>query len=181
MGSVLVAMPRAEDANRIAGIVRNSGMLLDVNICDTGADVLRVANDRDYGVIICGKQLRDMGYSELIGMLPEYFGSIVLTKDQSLEVVSDNMVKLIIPFRANDLNNTISMITDGFYRRLKKKRVVPPKRNVESQKIVDQAKHMLMERNGLTEEEAVRYIQKNSMDFGRKMVESAQMILSLYG
>ena len=144
MGSVLVAMPRAEDANRIAGIVRNSGMLLDVNICDTGADVLRVANDRDYGVIICGKQLRDMGYSELIGMLPEYFGSIVLTKDQSLEVVSDNMVKLIIPFRANDLNNTISMITDGFYRRLKKKRVVPPKRNVESQKIVDQAKHMLM-------------------------------------
>ena len=109
------------------------------------------------------------------------FGSIVLTKDQSLEVVSDNMVKLIIPFRANDLNNTISMITDGFYRRLKKKRVVPPKRNVESQKIVDQAKHMLMERNGLTEEEAFRYIQKNSMDFGRKMVESAQMILSLYG
>ena len=181
MGSVLVAMPRAEDANRIAGIVRNSGMLLDVNICDTGADVLRVANDRDYGVIICGKQLRDMGYSELIGMLPEYFGSIVLTKDQSLEVVSDNMVKLIIPFRANDLNNTISMITDGFYRRLKKKRVVPPKRNVESQKIVDQAKHMLMERNGLTEEEAFRYIQKNGMDFGRKMVESAQMILSLYG
>lgn len=181
MGSVLVAMPRAEDANRIAGIVRNSGMLLDVNICDTGADVLRVANDRDYGVIICGKQLRDMGYSELIGMLPEYFGSIVLTKDQSLEVVSDNMVKLIIPFRANDLNNTISMITDGLYRRLKKKRVVPPKRNVESQKIVDQAKHMLMERNGLTEEEAFRYIQKNSMDFGRKMVESAEMILSLYG
>ena len=40
---------------------------------------------------------------------------------------------------------------------------------------------MLMERNGLTEEEAFRYIQKNSMDFGRKMVESAQMILSLYG
>ena len=44
-------------------------------------------------------------------------------------------------------------------------------------KIIDEAKAMLMERNGMSEPEAFRYIQKNSMDFGRTMVESAQMIL----
>jgi response regulator NasT len=37
-----------------------------------------------------------------------------------------------------------------------------------------------MERNGLSEEEAFRYIQKTSMDVGRKMTESAKMILTLY-
>ena len=36
-----------------------------------------------------------------------------------------------------------------------------------------------MERNHLSEEEAHRYIQKNSMDNGTNMVETAQMILTL--
>lgn len=180
MGSILIAMSRVEDANKIAGIIRGRGMLLDINTCETGAEVLRVANDRDYGVVICGKSLRDMSYSEMASFLPDYFGTIVLTKDASLDVYNDSMVKLILPFRASDLVDTIDMITQGFYRRLKKKKSVPPKRNAESQKVIDQAKHMLMERNGLTEEEAFRYIQKNSMDYGRKMVESAQMILTLY-
>lgn len=180
MGSVLIAMSRTEDANKIAAIIKGRGMLLDINICETGAEVLRIANDRDYGVIICTKNLRDMTYADMAGMLPKYFGMIVLTKDPSLDLASDSMVKLMLPFRNGDLINTIDMFTQGFYRSLKKKQKVPPKRNEESQKIVDQAKHMLMDRNGLSEEEAFRYIQKNSMDFGRKMVESAQMILTLY-
>lgn len=180
MGSILIAMSRYEDATKIASIIRGQGMNLDINICETGAEILRVANDRDYGVVICGKKLRDMSYTEMTMMLPNYFGTIVLTKDATLEVTSDSMVKLIMPFRTSDLINTIDMITQNYYRRLKKKQKVPPKRNVEDQKLVDQAKHMLMERNGLSEEEAFRYIQKNSMDFGRKMVESAQMILTLY-
>jgi response regulator NasT len=36
-----------------------------------------------------------------------------------------------------------------------------------------------MERNGLTEEEAHRYIQKSSMDNGTGVVETAYMIMSL--
>ena len=31
----------------------------------------------------------------------------------------------------------------------------------------------------MSEPEAFRYLQKNSMDFGRTMVESAQMILAM--
>jgi response regulator NasT len=36
-----------------------------------------------------------------------------------------------------------------------------------------------MERNGMSEEEAHRYIQKTSMDSGTNMVETAQMVISL--
>ncbi len=36
-----------------------------------------------------------------------------------------------------------------------------------------------MERNGFSEEEAHRYIQKRSMDNGTELVEVSQMILSL--
>ena len=40
-------------------------------------------------------------------------------------------------------------------------------------------KRLLMERNGMSEEEAHRYIQKCSMDSGTNLVETAQMVISL--
>ncbi len=47
--------------------------------------------------------------------------------------------------------------------------------------LIDRAKALLMERNGMTEEEAHRYIQKCSMDSGTNIVETAQMVISLKG
>ena len=42
--------------------------------------------------------------------------------------------------------------------------------------IMNDAKAVLMERNGFSEEEAHRYIQKRSMDNGTNMVETAYMV-----
>lgn len=182
MGSILISLPKSDDANKIAGMIKNRGLSFDINICETCSEILRVANDRDYGVVICTKRMRDMSYTELAHMLPRYFGIIVLTNDASLEVVTDSMVKLLLPFRSGDLINTICMLTQDFVRRPKKKRdIPPPKRSEEERKLIDNAKCVLMERNGMSEPEAFRYIQKNSMDYGRKLIESAQMILTLYG
>ena len=69
------------------------------------------------------------------------------------------------------------MVTSGFYRQRKRKKKEPKKRDEKEQKIIDQAKALLMERNGMSEPEAFRYLQKNSMDYSRSMVEAAQMIL----
>lgn len=180
MGSIIVALPKADNAEKIAGIIRSRGMPYDINICDTGAQVLQISNDREFGVVICSKRLRDMGYIEMADMLPRNFSTIILTNDVSVEVVRDDMVKLLIPFRTGDLLDTINMLCAGYIRRPRKKQHVPPKRSEEEQKLLGQAKALLMERNGMSEPEAFRYIQKNSMDYGRKLTESAQMILSLY-
>lgn len=179
MGSILIALPRLEEANKIASMIRGRGMPYDLSILSTGAEVLRTANDRDFGVVICYKNLRDMGYLELSEMLPRYFGMIVITKDSTLEVVSDSMVKLVVPFKSSDLLNTIDMLAEGFDLRPKKKKAVGG-RSVSDQKLIDEAKALLMDRNGLSEPEAFRYIQKNSMDYGRKLVESAMMILTMF-
>lgn len=181
MGSILISLPKSDDANKIAGMIKNRGLPFDINICETSSEILRVANDRDYGVVICAKRLRDMSYAEMADMLPRYFGIIVLTNDASLEMAREDMVKLLLPFRAGDLIDTIFMLTQSFNRRPKKKREVPPKRSDEEKRLIDNAKKVLMGRNGMTEPEAFRYIQKNSMDYGRKLIESAQMILTLYG
>ena len=177
MGSVLIVMPRSDDANHIARILSERGQLLDTEVCQSAADVLRISHDRDYGVVICTRQMKDMGYMELSEYLPDYFGMIVLTKDPELDTFSDNIIKLMMPFKPSELVSTIDMITSVFVRKIRKKGNIPIKRSKSQNQVVEDAKRLLMERNAMSEPEAFRYIQKTSMDTGRTMVESAQMIL----
>ena len=64
-------------------------------------------------------------------------------------------------------------------RRKKRLRLKPKVRSEEEKKILWEAKHLLMERNHMSEEEAHRYIQKCSMDSGTNLIETAQMVLSI--
>ena len=179
MGSLLIVMPRSDDANHIARILSERGQLLDTEVCQSAADVLRISHDRDYGVVICTRQMKDMGYMELSEYLPDYFGMIVLTKDPELDTFSDNIIKLMMPFKPSELVSTIDMITSVFVRKIRKKGNIPIKRSKSQNQVVEDAKRLLMERNAMSEPEAFRYIQKTSMDTGRTMVESAQMILMI--
>ncbi len=54
---------------------------------------------------------------------------------------------------------------------------IRPRRNEEERALVEAAKQLLMERNGMTEEQAHRYIQKQSMDTGARMTQTARLIL----
>src|SRR5699024_11703622 len=77
-----------------------------------------------------------------------------------------------------ELVNTIHMMLSKRYK-MKKQRAKPKKRSEKEQKIINDAKALLMERNHMTEEEAHRYIQKCSMDTGTNLVETAEMITTL--
>jgi len=79
-----------------------------------------------------------------------------------------------MPFKPSDFVSTLLMLLPDYVYRSRRK-----KRSVEDQSVIDEAKMILMNRNEMTEPEAFRYIQKTSMDTGRSMVESAQMILML--
>ena len=83
-----------------------------------------------------------------------------------------------MPFSSVDFISTIKMLMPSSYSSRKKK---PIKRSQAEQKIIDDAKALLMNRNGMTEPEAFRFIQKAAMDTRRTMVESAQMILAMDG
>lgn len=179
MGCIIIAMPKIEDSNRLSEMIVNHGLLLDTETCQNGAEVLRVAHERDYGVVICTKSVKDMSCMELAGYLPRYYSIIVLTKDASLDTYMNNMFKIMMPFKPSEIVQTVEMITTGFARQIRKKNNAPLKRSAAEQKLVDDAKSVLMEQKGMTEPEAFRYIQKTSMDTGRSMSESAQMILML--
>lgn len=180
MGSVIVAMPRTEDANSIAEMLNRHGMMLDTEVCQTASEVLRTANDRDFGVVICTRNLKDMSCVEMEEYLPPNFGMIILTKDISMETYSEKTVKLQMPFKTRDLMNAIESIASGLLKKMKQRGERRTQRSAIEQRIIDDAKKLLMETNGMTEPEAFRYVQKTSMDTGRNMIESARMILALY-
>lgn len=178
MGSVLIAMPNSNDSAKLSEMLRSQGLSHEIEICQTASEMLRISNERDFGVMICTKNLKDMSFVELSEYMPEYFGMILLTKDMMTETYSDRIVKIIMPFKVRELLSTVDMMTSLFIRKIKKKNG-PPKRSEEEEKLILEAKKLLMDRNGMTEPEAFRYMQKNSMDMGRSMVETAQMILVL--
>lgn len=179
MGSVLITMPNMNDAAKLAEMLRSQGLPHEIEICQTASEMLRISNERDFGVMICTKNLKDMSFVELSDYMPEYFGMILLTKDMMMDTYSDRIVKIIMPFKVRELMSTVDMMTSMFIRKIKKKNPVPHKRSAEEEKLISEAKELLMERNGMTEPEAFRYMQKNSMDMGRSLVETAHMILIL--
>ncbi len=175
MGSIIVAMPRQEDAKKISEILKSRG-LETAALCTTASQVLARVHDLDAGVVICGRRFPDMHYSQIAEYLPEYFTVVLLCTNPVPDGRAGNVVMIQMPFKASDLTGTVEMLLSQLHRRLKKK-AGPAIRSQADRKEIEAAKKLLMERNHMTEPEAFRYIQKCSMDSGTNMVEMAQMIL----
>lgn len=91
----------------------------------------------------------------------------------------EGIVGLSTPLKVYDLMNTMEMMQQAMDRRRRKRKKIRPEKNPEQQKIIREAKELLMARNHMSEEEAHKYLQKCSMDSGTNLVETAGMVLSI--
>lgn len=176
MGSIVIAMPKVEDAKHISDILKRRGLETSA-ICTKGSSVLSKLHQLDNGIVICASRLSDMHYSQLSEYLPEYFDMLLLASAATLENCPSGIMTLTFPIRPGDLVGTVEMMLTQQARKIKKQKATLKKRTEQEQNYINNAKWLLMERNNMTEQEAYRYIQKCSMDSGTNMVESAQMIL----
>ncbi|MGN0243029.1 MAG: ANTAR domain-containing response regulator [Lachnospiraceae bacterium] len=178
MVSVIVAMPKIEDAKRISELLTSRGINITA-ICTSGSAILSKAHQLDSGIVVSSRVFKDMYCNEIVESLPDYFDMLLLTSQAGLEQCPSQVVTITMPFRASNLVSSVEMMCMQLERRIRKNRLKPKKRPKEEQDLIDKAKEVLMERNNMTEPEAFRYIQKSSMDSGTNMVETAQMILML--
>lgn len=176
MGSIIIALPKLEDAKHISDILKRRG-LETTAVCTNAASVLSQVHQLDSGIVICGSRLPDMYYIQLAEYLPDYFEMLMLGSAATIANCPSGILTLAFPIRPNDLLSTVEMMLQQQARRLKKLKAAPKKRSEQEQNYINNAKQVLMERNHMTEQEAFRYIQKCSMDSGTNMVETAQMIL----
>ena len=104
---------------------------------------------------------------------------LVASKNLWDDCQDNDIVCAAMQIIVNDLINSIEMMLQVQVRRRKKKRMQPKRRSPQEQKVIDDAKAILMEKNNMTEPEAFRYIQKCSMDSGTSLTETAEMVISM--
>ena len=152
MLNIVVVFPKKEIVLKMKNVLIKNGF--DVSaVCVTGAQAIQAVESLEAGVVVCGIRFADMIY---------------------------DVIYLPLPLKAYDLVDTVSDLLTDIHRRLKREREKPNKRSSADQGVINQAKSLLMEKNGLTEEEAHRYLQKRSMDNGTNMVETAYMVLQVF-
>lgn len=177
--NIVVAFSKRENAVNIRNILARSGVEVSA-VCLTGAKVLQHAEMWSPGIVICGSRLQDMPYTELKELLPDGFDILLIaSSDRWIGSLPEGIVGLPSPLKVYDLINTLEMMCQAQESRRKKRRQTAGRRSSGERQIIEKAKALLMERNSMSEEEAHRYLQRTSMESGRNMTETAQMVLSV--
>lgn len=177
--NVIVAFPKIENGKKIKNILVKNGFHVNA-VCTTGAQTLQHADMLEEGIVVCAGHLQDMMYIQLREYLPIDFEILVVSAPTLWEgKTAEHVVYLSMPLKVHELVSTMEMISYSVSRRKKKKKSRPKERSEEEKQIIDKAKKILMERNHMSEEDAHRYIQKNSMDSGNGLAETARMILMM--
>ena len=178
MTNIIVLFPKIEDAKNIRNLLVRHGFQVPA-VCTTGAQALASANGLGDGIVVCGYKYPDMIYSELQSCLPSHFEMLLVASQRVCsECSGTGVVCVTMPLKVHDLLNTLEMMAAGIERKRKKRRQIPRERSTEDKQVIQDAKALLMERNGMTEEEAHRFLQKQSMDHGAKLTDTAKMVLS---
>ena len=174
MSSIVIALPKIEDARKIRSVLERHGLAV-ASVCSTASNALSSASELGNGVLICGHRLPDMNYLDLAECMPKDFEMLLLASARVICEVPPSILSVEMPMKAN----TVNMILMQQERKRRKEKKKPKLRSEKEQNYISNAKMMLMQRNHLSEDDAYRYIQKSSMDSGTNMVETAQMLLML--
>ena len=179
MQNIIVAFAKQTDAQNFKSILMRGGFEI-AYVCSTGAQVLTAMENLGSGVVICGSRLGDMMCTELSEDMPTYFKMLLVASPAKADELGlhgiENIVYLPTPLKKDDLYSTLTMMIEGVQTRRKKLKDKRRFRSSEEQKIIDEAKAILMERHNMTEPEAHKYLQKCSMDSGTSLLETAEMV-----
>lgn len=180
MTGIIVVFPKSDDATNIRNLLNKNGFHV-ILACTTGAQALQQMDQMDGGIVVCGYKMKDMIYSDLRYCMPKGF-EMLLVASNSLwsEGKESNLVCLSTPLKVHELVNTLCMMVQAQNHRQKKNQKKTTVRSRKDRETILKAKQLLMERNHMSEEEAHKYLQKCSMDNGNSMVETAQMVLSIF-
>lgn len=189
MTGIVVVFPRMEDARAIKNLLVKSGFAVHA-VATTGAQAITSLEDLDDGIVVSGYKLADMMYHELSECLPERFMMLLLASRQHLsecgynrnrecDCDAGNLTCLSMPMKVHELVDAVRGLERQCERNRKKRRENPREKSPEEIALIEQAKELLMEKRGMTEMQAHKYLQKCSMDSGRSIAESAQMVLML--
>lgn len=177
MRKVIVAFENELNSAKVQEAVEGAGVAGCV-VCRSAAQVRRAVNKHRLDTVICGFKLREESCEQLFQDLPGYCSMLMIGPQSQLELCqTQGIFKLYAPVSRGDLLASVRMLLQFRQRRGADQGGSAP-RSQEQQALVEQAKAVLMDRHDMTEEQAHRFLQKQSMDHGAKLTDTARLVLS---
>lgn len=156
--------------------------------CSDSVSLMRLVRsyNPDFVVVDTNMQLRDV--RNVLETLDEEMlcASIIIGEYKDVEVMNLLEKSKVLSFCAKPLSrdmllHVVEMANINFRRIFElNKKLREMTENYESRKVVERAKWILMERNGLTENEAYERMRKKSMDNRMSMKSIAEAIIFTY-
>ena len=166
MKDIIIAYPNKEVALRLRALLVGEGLRVS-HICALGSSALGAAGEKDAGVIICASLLRDMGAGTLAEQLPADFDVVALSKNGKTEYMG-NLITLTLPLDRQEFLQTVLASSKSSFTRRKE----------ADEDLISNAKLVLMNTQDMTELQAHRFLQKESMRTGLKITDLAQKIIN---
>lgn len=174
MENVIVAFEHEKSGARIREILENAGAAACL-VCRSAAEVKRLVRKQHITTVISGFKFPDDTAEGLFCDLPEPCAMLLLAVQNQLDLCeNEDIFKLATPVSKGDLVASVRMLLQMSHRL---ERYARPRRSEQEQELIAQAKAVLMDRHGMTESQAHRLLQKQSMDTGAKLIETARMVL----
>jgi response regulator NasT len=181
---IIIAINNIELGNRIRHVLNNNGYAV-LDICTSGNEAIRKVRMLRPEILIVNYELHDTTGLEVARIVSgdKLCSAIVLTNETQKEYVDSvinnmDVICLNKPFNKTLLLNIVELLMRS-RKKIKKleNELQDLKKNIETRKIVDKAKKVLMDKLGLSEPDAYRKIQKQSMDSGVAMRDVARIII----
>lgn len=145
------------------------------HICRTGSEACRAIHKMGGGVVICSYKLLDTTASALADDLGDMASVLLIAKPPQLSYCDNpGVFKLPVPVKSGELIGSVNMLLQMDSMRASQS---ISKRSVDEERIILEAKQLLIKKNGVSEEYAHRYIQKRSMESCCKVSETARRIV----
>jgi len=172
--NAFIAFSNDKVKNNIKKMLNTMGISVNF-ICSNGFELKKQLEYYNNGIIICGYKLNDTNITEIITEIPENFNIVLIGTMTQLEMCENERVfKLAVPLSKQDFIYSIIMLANT-----NSEKITHNIRNEDENKIIQSAKEILINRYNMTEEQAHRYMQKKSMNSGKKIVEIAKFIINI--
>jgi len=184
---ILVAMSNKSSNNKLKIVLNAVGYQI-VDQADGANDALRKLNNLKPDLAVMEYDLSPQSIIEVakIAVEDKLCDVILIASNEqkgSLEYLKSeyDIVVIAKPLHKETFLNTVDLVIKNRKKILAlEKEIEELKEAIETRKEIEQAKGLLMKNLNLTEEEAFRMIQKQSMNRGIKMREIARAIILTY-
>lgn len=174
-------------AAKVKAILTEAGCVV-VDQAGDGAECLRKLRLLKPDVVVLEQNIALMsGYDVAKVALDDKICSVVLITSLEQESTvyplkrENNFVCLVKPVNKSLLTHTIELLAkNGRVVQMLEKEIAELKANLDTRREVEKAKGLLMKHLGLSENDAFKRIQKQSMDRGIPMKEIAKAIILAY-